>query len=105
VKNMAKDISSRLYEVYKKKGTELGVQEGHYIVALDEENVYALSPIVYYIWSKCDGETSVKNIADEILKNVESEEEIDVNTVYAAVIDVIDSLLEVKLLEKIPSLG
>lgn len=100
MKNMAKDISSRLYEVYKKKGTELGVQEGHYIVALNEEKVYALSPIVYYIWSKCNGETTVKNIADEILNSIESEEEIDANTVYAAVVDVVDSLLEAGLLEK-----
>lgn len=98
---MSKDHGIRLNETYRRKGSELGVEGGHYIIALDEEKIYALSPVVYYIWNKCDGETSVKTIADEIIRNIEPEEEIDVNTVYAAVIDVIDNLIEAGLLEKV----
>ncbi|MEM1526425.1 MAG: PqqD family protein [Ignisphaera sp.] len=98
---MSEDYGVRLNETYRRKGSELGVEEGHYIVALDEEKVYALSPIVYYIWTKCDGETSIKTIADEIIGSIESEEEIDANTVYVAVVDVIDNLIEAGLLEKV----
>jgi len=89
----------RWNEVYRKKGVEVGVDKGDFIIAVDEEKAYALAPAVYYVWSMCDGETSIGKIVENIAQNIE--EEIDINTLYNAVVDIIDRLVEVSLLEKV----
>lgn len=101
--NMASaDTAQRLRwnEVYRKKGTKLGIDKGDFIVAADEEKAYALAPAVYYIWNLCDGETTVGKIVENLAENIE--EEIDMDTLYNAVVDIVDKLLEVNLLEKVP---
>jgi hypothetical protein len=88
----------RWNEIYRKKGVEVGVDKGDFIVAADEEKAYALAPAVYYIWNMCNGETTVGRIVESLAENIE--EEIDMDTLYNAVTDIIDKLLEVNLLEK-----
>lgn len=87
----------RWNETYRKKGFELGIEEGEFVVALDEEKVYALAPVVYYVWARCDGETTVGAIVQDLLEYVEGSNE---DMVYNAVVDIIDKLVEVGLLEK-----
>jgi hypothetical protein len=89
----------RWNEVYRKKGIELGIDKGDFVVAADEEKAYALAPAVYYVWSMCDGETTVGKIVENLAESIE--EEIDINTLYNAVVDIVDKLLEVNLLEKV----
>lgn len=89
---------ARWNETYRKKGVELGVEGGEFIVALNEEKVYALTPVVYYVWIKCDGETTVGSIVEDLAEYVEGASE---DMVYSAVVDIIDKLIEVGLLEKV----
>jgi len=89
----------RWNDIYSKKGVELGVESGDFIVALDEEKVFALAPVVYYIWSKCDGETTIGSIVKDLMDYVEDADE---DTVYNAVVDVVDELVQAGLLEKSP---
>lgn len=95
---MSSEVKPRWNEVYKRRGVELGVDEGEFIVALDEEKAYALAPVVYYVWSRCDGETNVGTIVQDLMERVEG---LDEDTVYNAVIDIIDRLLDAGLLDKI----
>ncbi|MCC6016347.1 MAG: PqqD family protein [Desulfurococcaceae archaeon] len=94
---MALQEKTRWNETYRRKGVELGEERGEFIVALDEEKVYALAPIVFYIWAKCDGETTVGSIVEDLTQYIEGATE---DVVYNAVVDIIDRLLEVGLLEK-----
>uniref|UniRef100_A0A7J3QE13 PqqD family protein n=1 Tax=Ignisphaera aggregans TaxID=334771 RepID=A0A7J3QE13_9CREN len=89
----------RWNEIYRKKGTEIGVDKGDFVIAVDEERAYALAPAVYYVWSMCDGETTIGSIIENLAKSIE--EEIDTTTLYNAVVDIIDRLVEVNLLEKV----
>ncbi|MEM4041168.1 MAG: PqqD family protein [Ignisphaera sp.] len=95
---MSKELKPRWNEMYRKKGVEVGVDKDEFIVAVNEEKAYALAPIVYYIWSHCDGETSIGHIVEDIMSNVEG---LDIDTVYNAVIDIVDRLVEAELLEKV----
>ncbi|MEM0371136.1 MAG: PqqD family protein [Ignisphaera sp.] len=95
---MSKESKPRWNEMYRKKGVEVGVDKDEFIVAVNEEKAYALAPIVYYIWSHCDGETSIGHIVEDIMSNVEG---LDIDTVYNAVIDIVDRLVEAELLEKV----
>ncbi|MDK6028340.1 PqqD family protein [Ignisphaera sp. 4213-co] len=89
----------RWNEVYRKKGTEIGIDRGDFIVAVDEEKAYALAPAVYYVWNMCDGETTVGKIVESLAEAIQ--EEVDIATLYNAVTDIIDKLVEVNLLEKV----
>ncbi len=55
-----------------KKGTVLGVYNENYVVGLGGENepVYMLSPIAYYVWSLCNGESSVSDIVSIVENNL-----------------------------------
>ncbi|MCS7111888.1 MAG: PqqD family protein [Ignisphaera sp.] len=92
-------VKTRWNEVYMKKGSEIGVDKGDFVVAVDEEKAYALAPAVYYVWSMCDGETSIGKIVENLAESME--EDIDTGTLYSAVVDIIDRLVEVNLLEKV----
>lgn len=91
-------MKPRWNEVYRKKGVDLGIEGGEFIVAVDEEKAYALAPVVYYVWNKCDGETSIGAIVEDLMEYVE---DMDEDTVYNAVVDIVDRLYEAGLLEKI----
>ncbi len=94
-----KDRMPRWNERYRKKGSEVGIDQENVIVALNEETAYALSPAVYYVWSMCDGETTVGNIVEALKSSIS--EEISTEELYDAVVEVIDKLLEANLLEKV----
>ncbi len=94
-----KDRMPRWNEKYRKKGSEVGIDQENVIVALNEETAYALSPAVYYIWSMCDGKTTVGNIVEALKSSIG--EEIDTKELYDAVVEVIDRLLEADLLERV----
>ena len=89
----------RWNEVYRKKGIEIGIDNGDFIVAVDEEKAYALAPAVYYVWHMCDGETTVGKIVESLAENIQ--EEMDIDTLYNVVVEIIDKLVEVNLLEKV----
>ncbi len=92
-------ICERWDEIYRRKGTELGIDRGNFIVAIDEERAYALSPAVYYVWSLCDGQTSVGTIVENLVQNIGSETTEE--EVYQAVVTIIDKLAEVDLVERV----
>jgi hypothetical protein len=52
-----------------RRGEFIGVERDKFYVALSEEEVYELSPLAYYIWSLCDGEHTVRDIALDISNN------------------------------------
>lgn len=89
----------RWNEVYRKRGTEVGIDKGDFVVAVDEEKAYALAPAVYYVWNMCDGETTIGKIVESLADAIQ--EDIDMDTLYNAVTDIIDKLVEVNLLEKV----
>lgn len=95
---MSSEAKPRWNDIYKKKGMEVGVEGGEFIIAIDDEKAYALAPVVYYIWNKCDGETEIGTIVEDLMEHVEG---LDEDAVYNAVIDIIDKLTEAGLLEKI----
>lgn len=95
-------MRERWNEIYRKKGVELGIDAGNFIIALDEERVYALSPLAYYVWALCDGESSVGIIVENIIQNLSQEvQQVEEDEVYQAVITIIDKLAETGLVEKI----
>jgi len=49
-----------------KVGDELGFDGQNYLVALSEENVYALTAGAYYVWTLCDGVRTVEQIVKDI---------------------------------------
>ena len=95
-------MRERWNEVYRRKGFELGIDAGNFIIALDEERVYALSPLVYYVWALCDGETSVGIIVENLIQNLFQEaQKVEEDEVYQTVITIIDRLTETDLVEKV----
>ncbi len=52
-----------------RRGDFLGVERDKFYVAVSEEEVYELSPLAYYVWSLCDGEHTVRDIALDISNN------------------------------------
>jgi len=54
-----------------KQGRFIGEEGGRFYVALSGEEVYELSPVVYYIWLMCDGEHTVEEILDKLSEEVE----------------------------------
>jgi len=54
-----------------KQGRFIGEEGDRFYVALSEEEVYELSPVVYYVWLMCDGEHTVEEILDKLSEDVE----------------------------------
>jgi len=55
----------------KRRGEFLGAERDKFYVALSEEEVYELSPLAYYVWSLCDGDHTVREIALDISNNAD----------------------------------
>ncbi|OYT46667.1 MAG: PqqD family protein [Desulfurococcales archaeon ex4484_42] len=52
-------------------GTELGRDESqNYIIAIDEEKIYSISFVAYYVWTLCDGSQTVRELVDRISKEL-----------------------------------
>ncbi len=54
----------------KRNGVFLAEENEKFYVALSEEKVFELSALAYYVWLLCDGEHTVKEIAEKISKDV-----------------------------------
>lgn len=54
-----------------RRGEFIGIEKEKFYIQVSEEEVYELSPLAYYIWSLCDGEHSVEDIAHDISENAE----------------------------------
>mgnify|MGYP001772533723 CR=1 FL=1 len=51
-----------------RNGSFVGEEKESFYVMLNEEEVYELSPLAYYVWALCDGETTVEAIVDRIVE-------------------------------------
>uniref|UniRef100_A0A7J3ZKJ7 PqqD family protein n=1 Tax=Fervidicoccus fontis TaxID=683846 RepID=A0A7J3ZKJ7_9CREN len=81
-------------KVYVKRGQSIGSTGESFVVAVDEESLYELSPAAYYVWEQMNGERTVAQIVEKI----SSELNIDYEELKQPVALVIEKLLEVGLL-------
>ncbi len=60
-----------------KKGEFLDMAENgeNFIIKLGEDKVFEVHPVAYYVWSLCDGNTSVEAIVDKIEEEIKKESE------------------------------
>ncbi|MEM1702020.1 MAG: PqqD family protein [Desulfurococcaceae archaeon] len=78
-----------------RQGEFIGAEEDKFYIALSEEDVYELSPLAYYVWAMCDGEHSVKEIAETIVK----EAIVEYHEVVEPLVIVLDQLEKVGLIK------
>ncbi len=57
-------------KIPKKVGKYVGLEDNNFLVAVDEERTFILSPTAFYVWNLCSGEESVSELADKILKEI-----------------------------------
>ncbi len=50
----------------KRNGISLGAEKDNFIVALDDKHIYTLTAGAYYVWMRCSGERTVKELIKEI---------------------------------------
>jgi len=53
-----------------KQGSSLSMEGENYIVALDRERVFSLTPGAYYVWMKCNGEKTVEDLINDMSKEL-----------------------------------
>ncbi len=60
-----------------KKGEFLDMAEDgqNFIIKLSDDKVFEVHPVAYYVWSLCDGNTSVETIVDRIEEEIKKEPE------------------------------
>jgi len=78
-----------------RQGQFVGEEGDRFYVALSEEEVYELSPVVYYIWLMCDGEHTVEQILDRFSEEAEMSRE----ELVKPLLLVLDSLSRVNLVK------
>lgn len=76
-----------------RQGEHVGMEGENYIVALSEEEAYALNPAAYYIWTLCDGVRTV----NDIISKVASDLKLEVSEVESPVEAIIEALYQAKL--------
>ncbi|MEM0361969.1 MAG: PqqD family protein [Sulfolobales archaeon] len=85
-----------------KAGSELGFDGQNYLVALSENDVYALAAGAYYVWSLCNGEKTVEQIVKEITTELssvsESKEKIEEEELREPVALILEQLARVGLI-------
>jgi len=77
-----------------RQGEHVGMEGENYVIALSEEEAYALNPAAYYIWTLCDGVRTV----DEIINKVASDLKLEVAEVESPVEAILDALSQAKLI-------
>ncbi len=77
-----------------KQGEYVGMEGENYVVALNENEAYALNTAAYYIWTLCDGNRTV----GEIINKVASDLKLEVAEVESPVEAIIEALSEAKLI-------
>ena len=57
----------------KRLGSSVSMEGDNFIVALDKDKVFSLTPGAYYVWIKCTGDKTVEqiltNISEELSQN------------------------------------
>jgi hypothetical protein len=76
-----------------RQGEHVGMEGENYIIAISEEEAYALNPAAYYIWTLCDGARTV----DEIISKVANDLKLDVSEVESPVKAILEALSQAKL--------
>jgi|GEM_PF-925377 Coenzyme PQQ synthesis protein D (PqqD). len=76
-----------------RQGEHVGMEGENYIIAISEEEAYALNPAAYYIWTLCDGVRTV----DEIISKVANDLKLDVSEVESPVEAILEALSQAKL--------
>ncbi len=76
-----------------KQGEHVGMEGENYIVALSEDEAFALNPAAYYIWTLCDGTRTVGDIINKTADDLK----LDASEVESPVEAIIEALLEAKL--------
>ncbi len=77
-----------------REGIYLGSEDEKFYVAKSEEEIYELSALAYYVWLLCDGEHTVEEIAEKMMKDVQ----VEFNEVVEPLIRSLESLEEVGLI-------
>lgn len=77
-----------------RQGEHVGMEGENYVIALSEEEAYALNPAAYYIWTLCDGVRTV----DEIISKVASDLKLEVAEVESPVEAILEALSQAKLI-------
>ncbi|MEM0379976.1 MAG: PqqD family peptide modification chaperone [Desulfurococcaceae archaeon] len=99
--NSGEEIDIRnLWEEYRNKkpfrqGYFIGEESGKFYVAKNEEEVYELSPLVYYIWLISDGEHTLEQLADQMCKDIN----VELDQVVEPLVLAINSLNKVELVK------
>ena len=81
-------------KIYQKIGEDLGGTEEIFYVSIGENQVYELSPAVYYVWTKLDGKTTVESL----IKNASVELEIEEEKIREPIVTIIHKLKEENLI-------
>lgn len=76
-----------------KQGEHVGMEGENYVVALSEDEAYALNPAAYYIWTLCDGNRTVGDIIDKVASDLK----LEVSEVESPVEAILEALSEAKL--------
>jgi hypothetical protein len=79
-----------------KKGEVVDKAENgeNYIIKLEEDKVYEVAPIAFYVWNMCDGEKTVTEILDEISK----EANLETSQIRDPIVTVLEQLQEAALI-------
>ncbi|MCC6022704.1 MAG: PqqD family protein [Desulfurococcaceae archaeon] len=82
-----------------KAGNELGFDGQNYLVALSENDVYALAAGAYYVWSLCDGEKSVEQLVKDIVTELNSisEKKVSEDELKEPIASIVNQLAKVGL--------
>ncbi|AWR98845.1 PqqD family protein [Metallosphaera hakonensis] len=65
-----------------------------FIIKLDEEKVYEVAAVAYYIWAMCDGEKTVGDIIQEISQ----EAQVDETQIRGPIVAVLEQLQDAALI-------
>ncbi len=76
-----------------KQGEHVGMEGENYVVALGEDEAYALNPAAYYIWTLCDGNRTVNDIINKVADDLK----LEASEVESPVEAIIEALSEAKL--------
>ena len=80
--------------VPKREGKEVGLTKGSVIVQLsDGEEVYELPSAIYAIWSRCDGEETIRSLASTLSEETAIPMERMIPLTYAILIALAESNL------------
>lgn len=78
----------------QKHGEHVGMEGENYVVAVNDNEAYALNPAAYYIWTLCDGSRTV----GDIIAKVADDLKLNVEDVEPPVETILEALSEAKLI-------